>query len=71
MIAAPYHPAPPASRRMADAIPVGLTLAAMTAILLFLGWTYVAQPQHPEGVCYESRGRPTPCVVSEQRAAER
>jgi hypothetical protein len=69
---ATLHRLPPVVLRTAAALPVAVVLAAMTAALVFIGWTYVAQPQQRDGVCYESRGRPMPCVALEQhRGAKR
>jgi len=70
MVAALYRPVlHPVVRQAARAIPVVLTLAVLSGLLFFLGWSYLAQPKQREGVCYESRGHPMPCFVLEQRRA--
>lgn len=70
MVAALYRPVlHPLVTQVARGIPVVLTLTLLTALLFFLGWSYVAQPKQRDGVCYESRGHPVPCFVLEQRRA--
>jgi hypothetical protein len=61
-----WHLAPSVARGL-RLIPVIFALAVLAAMSAFLAWSYVAQPKHPNGVCYESRGRPIPCFVLEQQ----
>ncbi|MEX2153269.1 MAG: hypothetical protein WD825_08010 [Gemmatimonadaceae bacterium] len=45
-------------------MPTVLTWALLLAVVLVLGWSYLANPQpSPYGMCYAARGRPMPCEL--------
>ena len=69
VFALPQYRLAPAAACVLRHLPAALTLAILAAVATFLAWAYVAQPAHPDGVCYESRGRPMPCVELERRRA--
>jgi len=49
-------------------IPTIATWVLLLAVVLLLGWVYVANSQpSPYGMCYESRGRPIPCELVKKR----
>lgn len=69
MMALPQGEAGHAATRVLRVLPAALTLAILATVMTFLAWSYVAQPEHPDGVCYESRGHPMPCFELEHRRA--
>lgn len=69
VFALPQYRLAPVAARALHLVPVVLTLGVLVIVVAFIAWSYVAQPEHPDGVCYESRGRPMPCVELERRRA--
>jgi hypothetical protein len=69
VFALPQYRLAPGTARALQLVPVVLTLAVLAIVAAFMVWSYVAQPEHPAGVCYESRGRPMPCVDFEHPRA--